>query len=66
MIARAINGEQITVYGDGKAIRDYIYVDDVAEGHFLALKYGKIVEIVESGYCLSDKIIRYPKVIIGK
>ena len=29
-------------------------------------KKGKIIEIVESGYRLSDKIIRYPKVIIGK
>ena len=29
-------------------------------------KKGKIIEEVESGYMLSDKIIRYPKVIIGK
>ena len=29
-------------------------------------KKGKIIEEVESGYLLSDKIIRYPKVIIGK
>ena len=29
-------------------------------------KIGKIIEEVESGYTLSDKIIRYPKVIIGK
>ena len=29
-------------------------------------KKGKIIEQVEAGYMLSDKIIRYPKVIIGK
>ena len=29
-------------------------------------KKGKIVEEIESGYMLADKIIRYPKVIIGK
>jgi len=29
-------------------------------------KKGKIIEEVESGYMLLDKIIRYPKVIIGK
>ena len=29
-------------------------------------KKGKIIEEVESGYLLSNKIIRYPKVIIGK
>ena len=27
---------------------------------------GKIVDVVESGYKLGEKIIRYPKVIIGK
>ena len=29
-------------------------------------KKGKIIEELESGYILEDKIIRYPKVIIGK
>ena len=29
-------------------------------------KKGKIVEEIEPGYILEDKIIRYPKVIIGK
>jgi len=29
-------------------------------------KKGKIIEQVEAGYMLADKIIRYPKVIIGK
>ena len=29
-------------------------------------KKGKIIEEVEPGYMLTDKIIRYPKVIIGK
>ena len=29
-------------------------------------KKGKIIEELESGYMLADKIIRYPKVIIGK
>ena len=27
---------------------------------------GKIVDIVEKGYLLGDKIIRYPKVVVGK
>jgi len=29
-------------------------------------KKGRIIEEIESGYMLVDKIIRYPKVIIGK
>jgi len=31
MIKKALNGEDLTVYGDGKHIRDYIYVDDVVK-----------------------------------
>lgn len=27
---------------------------------------GKIIDVIEKGYVLGDKIIRYPKVIIGK
>ena len=30
MVRRAIAGEAITVYGDGRQLRDYVYVDDVA------------------------------------
>jgi molecular chaperone GrpE len=29
-------------------------------------KKGRVIEEIEPGYMLSDKIIRYPKVIIGK
>ena len=27
---------------------------------------GKIIDVVEKGYTLGDKIIRYPKVVIGQ
>jgi UDP-arabinose 4-epimerase len=40
VIQTALNQrDQITVYGDGSAIRDYIHVDDLAEAHLLALRY---------------------------
>ena len=29
-------------------------------------KKGKIIDIVEKGYQLGEKIIRYPKVVVGK
>ncbi|MFC1825827.1 NAD-dependent epimerase/dehydratase family protein [Thermodesulfobacteriota bacterium] len=35
MVANAIAGQPLTVYGDGDYIRDYIYIDDVV-GAFLA------------------------------
>ena len=31
MIRNAINGETLNIYGDGKATRSYIYIDDVAK-----------------------------------
>lgn len=38
LIARMVRGENpVTVWGDGSAIRDFIYVDDAASGMLLAL-----------------------------
>ncbi|MDD5065983.1 MAG: NAD-dependent epimerase/dehydratase family protein [bacterium] len=36
MIRKALKGEEITVYGQGEYIRDYIYVSDVAAAFLLA------------------------------
>jgi len=30
LVRRAVGGETLTVYGEGKALRDYVYVDDIA------------------------------------
>jgi nucleoside-diphosphate-sugar epimerase len=30
MVRRALKGEELTIYGDGKFVRDYVYVEDVA------------------------------------
>lgn len=39
LIARMISGENpVRIWGDGSAIRDFIYVDDVVEGMLLALE----------------------------
>jgi UDP-glucose 4-epimerase len=34
---RARSGEKITIHGDGLQFRNYIYVEDLAEAHVLAL-----------------------------
>jgi nucleoside-diphosphate-sugar epimerase len=36
MVQRALQGEPLTVYGDGALLRDYIFIDDVARAFLLA------------------------------
>lgn len=35
-IRQAMEGKQITVYGDGNQLRDYIYIEDLADAYLLA------------------------------
>lgn len=37
-VRKAINGEPLTIAGDGSQFRKFIYVEDLAEGNVLALK----------------------------
>jgi len=37
---RLVNGEKVTIYGDGTQTRDYVYVDDVVRAFVSALDYG--------------------------
>lgn len=41
MIANALNDEPIPVYGDGKNVRDWIYVEDHCRAILLAIEKGK-------------------------
>ena len=41
MIKKALNGEDLTVYGTGEYIRDYIYIDDVVFAFLSAPLYIK-------------------------
>jgi len=40
MITKALSGEKLPIYGDGKNIRDWIHVEDHAAGVYLALEKG--------------------------
>jgi dTDP-glucose 4,6-dehydratase len=44
VINSCLNGKNIPIYGNGKNIRDWIYVDDHCEGINLAIKKGKVGE----------------------
>lgn len=41
MIKNAIIGDDITIFGDGEALRTFIYIDDVAEAIVNSIDYGK-------------------------
>ncbi len=44
MITRALNNEDLPVYGDGRNVRDWIHVSDHCRGIIMILKRGKIGE----------------------
>lgn len=49
MIAKATDGEKLPVYGDGKNVRDWLYVDDHCSGIATVLEKGKIGEVYNIG-----------------
>ncbi|OOR90187.1 dTDP-glucose 4,6-dehydratase [Moraxella caviae] len=49
MILNALNGKPLPVYGDGKQIRDWLYVDDHARALYTVLTKGKIGETYNIG-----------------
>jgi dTDP-glucose 4,6-dehydratase len=49
MIANAMNDEPLPVYGDGKNVRDWIYVDDHCRAIWLAYKKGTCGEVYNIG-----------------
>ena len=49
MIAKAIDGEKLPVYGDGMNVRDWLYVIDHCSGISAVLHKGKIGEIYNIG-----------------
>lgn len=49
MIAKALDGENLPVYGDGKNVRDWLYVEDHCSGIATVLEKGKIGEVYNIG-----------------
>jgi dTDP-glucose 4,6-dehydratase len=49
MIANAMNDDQLPVYGDGKNVRDWIYVDDHCRGVWQAYQKGRSGEVYNIG-----------------
>ncbi len=49
-ITRALAGETVTIHGDGKQTRDFIYVADVCKAIELALEHGEGVVNIATGH----------------
>ena len=49
MILNALDGKPLSVYGDGKQIRDWLYVEDHARALYLVVTQGKIGETYNIG-----------------
>jgi nucleoside-diphosphate-sugar epimerase len=48
-LRQALDGGTITIFGDGKQTRDYLYIDDIVEGLLLLAKKGVAGEIYNMG-----------------
>lgn len=61
IIERLLVGERVPIYGDGKNVRDWIYVEDHVEAIYLILKYGVPGEVynIGSGYEVSNLALVY-------
>jgi dTDP-glucose 4,6-dehydratase len=49
MIANAVEGKRLPVYGDGMNVRDWLYVEDHAEALLVALERGQVGETYNIG-----------------
>lgn len=49
MIANALDGRPLPVYGDGKNVRDWLYVDDHCSAIDLILHHGRVGEVYNVG-----------------
>jgi dTDP-glucose 4,6-dehydratase len=49
MIIKALAGETLPVYGDGKNVRDWVYVEDHARALALVLGHGRVGETYNVG-----------------
>ncbi|MCU1308013.1 MAG: dTDP-glucose 4,6-dehydratase [Acidobacteriaceae bacterium] len=49
MVLNAMNGKPLPVYGDGKNVRDWLYVEDHCEALMLVLRKGRVGETYNIG-----------------
>lgn len=64
---RMLNDEQPTIFGDGEATRDYIYVGDIAEANIKALELGdnEIINVSTNSTTAVNELFQTIKEIVG-
>jgi dTDP-glucose 4,6-dehydratase len=66
MIKRALYGEPLPVYGDGRNVRDWIHTDDHNDGTLLAFEKGKAGEVYNLGSRCEKSNIELVNLILEK
>lgn len=64
IILKTLHGEKIPVYGQGKQIREWLFVGDCARGVHVILKKGKVGEIYNIGSCFEKNNLTTAKTIL--
>jgi len=64
IILKAISGEKVPVYGDGKNVREWLYVSDCAKGIMVAIEKGKPGEIYNIGSKEEKENIEVAKTVL--
>jgi UDP-glucose 4-epimerase len=68
-VAKALRGEPLTIAGDGSQFRQFVYVEDLAEGNVLALKpiaQGKIYNLDGTEHVTIRQIAEAVQRIVGR
>jgi len=66
MILKALNDESLPVYGDGRNVRDWLYVGDNCRAIDIVLRKGKVGEIYNIGGSEERRNIEVVKLILKK
>ena len=69
MIAKAVDGEKLPVYGDGKNVRDWLYVDDHCSAISAVLhkgRYGEVYNIGGNNEWYNIDIVKLILSLLGK
>jgi len=64
-VTNLIEGKKVPVYGDGKQVRDWLYVDDHAEGILTVLEKGQPGEVYNLGSKEEKQNLEVTKKILG-